>query len=360
MGNVLQQPVTSKESGHGAAEAKGVAWGHSCMQGWRVSMEDAHLAVPQLPGDGWQGISLFGVMDGHGGEHVALFCEKHLPTEVAKGSPQDIGGSLIAAFHRMDEMLAEPECLEELRALGNSSFMPSMSSKVVHPAGIGCTANVCCVTPNAIIVANAGDSRSVLSRNGQAVPLSEDHKPNCPGERQRIAKAGGTVERSQYGTIVQYRVNGNLNLSRSIGDLEYKKNPSLMPNEQMICSTPDVQAFPREAADEFFVIACDGVWDVMGSQDVVDFIRERLPQGRFFGDNAVDPSVLSGIMEELLDFCISPDLSTTGGLGGDNMTAVVVILGGAGVPERDAITHELNVAVSKEADHILATVEASR
>jgi len=320
MGHVLSAPVTTKESGCGRAQEKGLSWGHSCMQGWRVSMEDAHLALGELPGQGWQHVALFGVMDGHGGEHVAHFCEKYLPTEIANGQPQDIGGALISAFHRMDEMVAEPDRLEELQSMANPSFMPG---KTVDPDHVGCTAVVCCVTANAMIVANAGDSRAVLCRNGQAVPLSEDHKPNAPGERQRIVKAGGHVERSAYGPVVQFRVCGNLNLSRSIGDLEYKKNPDLHPHEQMICSTPDVQVFTRETSDDFLVIACDGVWDVMSSQDVVDFVRERLPEA---DDNLPhDPKILKAIMEELLDNCISPDLSTTGGLGGDNMTAVVVV-----------------------------------
>lgn len=324
MGQVLSAPVTSKDSSDGSAPDKGLSWGVSCMQGWRVSMEDAHLSLAELPDHSWQHVALFGVMDGHGGEHVAHFCEKHLPTEIARGSSQDIGGSLIHAFHTMDHMLSDPQRLEEVRSLANPSFMPSKSSWSVHPSHVGCTACVCCVTDNALIVANCGDSRAVLCRNGQAVPLSEDHKPNCPGERRRIMKAGGTIERSAYGPVVQFRVNGNLNLSRSIGDLEYKKNPDLQQDEQMICSTPDVQVFPRETADEFFVVACDGVWDVMGCQDVIDFVRERLTQEKF-ANGRPHPKQLASIMEELLDKCISPDLSKTGGLGGDNMTALVVV-----------------------------------
>jgi len=326
MGQMLPAPVTTKESGSGWAPEKGLSWGHSCMQGWRVNMEDAHLAMGELPAQDWQHVALFGVMDGHGGEHVAHFCERHLPTEIAKGPSQDVGGALISAFHKMDEMLCEPERLEELKSLANPSkgFMPS--TKKAHPDHVGCTACVCCVSANAIIVGNCGDSRAVLCRKGQALPLSEDHKPNCPVERQRIAKAGGTVERQAIGThMVQFRVNGNLNLSRSIGDLEFKKNPNLQPDEQMICATPDVQAFPREAGDEFLVIACDGVWDVMGCQDVVDFIRERLPQSNQHENSTPDPKILSSIMEELLDSCISPDLRETAGLGGDNMTALVVV-----------------------------------
>jgi len=68
-------------------------------------------------------------------------------------------------------------------------------------------------------VANAGDSRCVLCRNGVAIELSIDHKPDLPEELNRIHRAGGSVEEG--------RVMGNLNLSRSIGDLEYKKNNSI-------------------------------------------------------------------------------------------------------------------------------------
>lgn len=65
-----------------------------------------------------------------------------------------------------------------------------------------------------LIVANAGDSRAVLCRNGSAVPLTFDHKPDNKEEKERIEKAGST--------IIEGRVDGNLNLSRSLGDLKYK------------------------------------------------------------------------------------------------------------------------------------------
>merc|ERR1719337_531246 len=106
MGQVLAAPVTTKESSDGHAPEKRLSWGLSCMQGWRVSMEDAHLALPELPSQDWRHVALFGVMDGHGGEHVAHFCEKHLPTEISKYPPKDIGAALINAFHRMDDLLS--------------------------------------------------------------------------------------------------------------------------------------------------------------------------------------------------------------------------------------------------------------
>lgn len=72
------------------------------------------------------------------------------------------------------------------------------------------------MTPDKYIVANAGDSRSVLCRSGKAIDLSKDHKPEDKTEEDRIRKAGGT--------ITMGRVNGGLNLTRSFGDFDYKQN----------------------------------------------------------------------------------------------------------------------------------------
>jgi len=329
MGQTLSAPVTAKDSGDGHAKAKGLIWGHSCMQGWRVQMEDAHFAIPALEGIGWVDTAAFGVMDGHGGKEVAKFCERHLPPEIARGSADDARGALVAAFHRMDEKLGdEKQSGEFFRSMsrGGGLLQLGPEPQAANPDCVGCTCVVCLVRPDAIVVANTGDSRAVLSRSRQAVPLSEDHKPNLPAESERIRRAGGSVYRQQVGPTVQFRVNGNLNLSRSIGDLQYKKNPQLSPAEQMICSTPDVVTFRREAGDEFLIVACDGIWDVLGSQDAVDFVHERLPHRLRTG------RPLSGIMEEMLDYCISPDLSLTHGIGGDNMTAMLVVFGSSAQP----------------------------
>ena len=84
--------------------------------------------------------------------------------------------------------------------------------------GKGCTANALLIVGNLLICANAGDSRCVVGEGGRAVPLSIDHKPNLKKERDRIYKAGSTVN-------IEGRIDGNLNLSRAIGDIAHKKNP---------------------------------------------------------------------------------------------------------------------------------------
>lgn len=90
--------------------------------------------------------------------------------------------------------------------------------------GKGCTANVLLITNNLLICSNAGDSRCVVAEGGRALALSIDHKPYLKKERDRIYKAGSTVN-------VEGRIDGNLNLSRAIGDISHKKNIKLSLQE---------------------------------------------------------------------------------------------------------------------------------
>merc|ERR1712187_872172 len=137
---------------------------------------------------------------------------------------------------------------------------------------VGCTAICVLVRNGHVLAANAGDSRAIMCRNGQAMELSFDHKPAQEREKARIEAAGGYLVDSPGGA----RVNGNLNLSRAIGDLEYKKRDDLSPEEQIICSTPDIIIEKLTPEDEFVILACDGIWDVMKNQEVCDFIRPKL------------------------------------------------------------------------------------
>jgi serine/threonine protein phosphatase PrpC len=101
----------------------------------------------------------------------------------------------------------------------------------------------------------SGDSRGVMSRNGVAIALSTDHKPRDSREFTRIEQAGGFVN-------AVGRINGNLNLSRSLGDLKYKQLKHLPVEAQVITAEPDVLEFSLTDADEFMVLGCDGIWDV--------------------------------------------------------------------------------------------------
>eukprot|EP00922_Rhytidocystis_sp_ex-Travisia-forbesii_P059440 GHVS01088145.1.p1 GENE.GHVS01088145.1~~GHVS01088145.1.p1 ORF type:complete len:306 (+),score=48.19 GHVS01088145.1:41-919(+) len=172
----------------------------------------------------------------------------------------------------------------------------------------GCTACTALITGRDIVVANAGDSRAVLCRGGRAVALSRDHKPQLRDERVRIYAAGGYLEMG--------RVNGNLNLSRAIGDLLYKSYPSLPAECQIVTAYPEIMSTSVQPdTDEFMVIGCDGIWEFLSSQAVIDFVRQRI----------ASCNNLSDILEELFDDILSPN-PTLFEYGCDNMSAIIVDL----------------------------------
>ncbi|KAL4809742.1 PP2C-domain-containing protein [Aspergillus unguis] len=261
-------------------------------------MEDAHAAVLDLqakqsgqteqPTDPDKRLAFFGVYDGHGGDKVALFAGENVHKIVAKQdafSKGDIEQALKDGFLATDRaILEDPKYEEEVS---------------------GCTAAVSVISKHKIWVANAGDSRSVLGVKGRAKPLSFDHKPQNEGEKARISAAGGFVD---FG-----RVNGNLALSRAIGDFEFKKSPELSPEQQIVTAYPDVTVHDLTNDDEFLVIACDGIWDCQSSQAVVEFVRRGIAAKQD----------LYRICENMMDNCLASN-SETGGVGCDNMTMTII------------------------------------
>lgn len=120
-----------------------------------------------------------------------------------------------------------------------------------------------------LYIANCGDSRAVLCRDGSPVFTTQDHKPGLPSEKERIVKAGGSV-------MVQ-RVNGSLAVSRALGDYEYKNVEGMGPCEQLVSPEPEIFVRDRDdGLDEFLVLACDGIWDVMTNEDLCQYIHSRL------------------------------------------------------------------------------------
>ncbi|KAJ7175839.1 phosphatase 2C-like domain-containing protein [Mycena filopes] len=280
MGQTLSSPATQKFS-----ETGGNARFHyavSEMQGWRISMEDAHAIVLELDEGKEDPNTFFAVYDGHGGGTVAKFAgqnvHKRLVTEESYKEGQ-YNEALKRAFLGTDEdLLANPAHTRD----------PS-----------GCTAVAALVTKDKIYVANAGDSRSVISVKGE---------PSNEVEKTRISGAGGYIE---FG-----RVNGNLALSRALGDFEFKKNYNMSPEKQIITADPDVTCHDITEEDEFLVLACDGIWDCLSSQQVVNFIRYQISEGKD----------LQEIGEMMCEHCLAPDTSSGAGIGCDNMTILIVAL----------------------------------
>ena len=271
------QPNTQKTSAGGRNHK--LRYGLSSMQGWRRSMEDSHAAI--LAEDG----GFFAVFDGHNGVAAADFCGENLFGFVKNTEAyarRNYEKALYDGFIAIDKHLFETQSK-------NRS---------------GCTAVALLVEGDTMYCANAGDSRCVLCRNGAPIALSVDHKPFNGGEQSRIERAGGYVWNK--------RVNGMLALSRAIGDFAFKANSKVAWEDQAVTSAPEVRTLPIDHDhDDFAVIACDGIWDVMSNEEVCLFVKSHMADG----------ATLEQICERLMDKCLSPQPF---GLGCDNMSVIIV------------------------------------
>ena len=298
MGVYLSAPETRKQTV--AGEDARITYAATEMQGWRTSMEDAKLV--ELAVD--RTTALAAVFDGHGGKDVSNYAARVFTRELRANRNFTTGNfpeALKETFLGIDELLRTPNVKVEL-ARGSSDS--NDGDYIINNSG--CTAVVSLICGDTIYVANSGDSRCVLGVKGKALQMSFDHKPELPIETQRISRAGGY--------IVEGRVMGNLNLSRSLGDLTYKDNRDLAPENQMITADPDIRSATLTLDTDFMVLACDGVWDVLTCDQCVAFIYDRLKQNL----------PLTTIVEQLLDRCLASDVTTSGGLGCDNMTCVLL------------------------------------
>jgi protein phosphatase PTC2/3 len=250
-------------------------------------MEDAHTQILSLNND--KNSAFFAVYDGHGGSRVAEYAGNHLHERILNQPSYNgnIPEAIRKGFLALDEAMLEDEDMKEEIA--------------------GTTAVCVLIRDKKIYTGNVGDSRSIASVRGRVQNLSYDHKPNNELESKRIIAAGGWVEFN--------RVNGNLALSRALGDFVFKKNESKRAEEQIVTAFPDVEIKELTNDHEFILLACDGIWDVLSNEEVLEFVRTRIAQ-------MIPPET---ICEQLMTRCLAPDCQM-GGLGCDNMTVVLVCI----------------------------------
>ncbi|XP_056167636.1 protein phosphatase 2C 56-like [Syzygium oleosum] len=149
----------------------------------------------------------------------------------------------------------------------------------------GSTAVVVVLSACQIIVGNCGDSRAVLCRGDEAIPLTVDHKPNREDEVKRITNAGGKVLYTDC-----ERVEGVLSMTRAIGDHFLKP---------WVISVPEVTFMARSEEDEFLIMASDGLWDVMTSEEAVKFaslVHSRLQKWATMGYDGPAKIIAKGLL----------------------------------------------------------------
>lgn len=299
-------------------------------------MEDAHLHSLNH-----SNLDIFGVFDGHGGKEVSHFVKNHFIQEFMNNQNtkyENIPNSLIETFLKMDELMKSPKGKEELTELNKISkeeddeqdkknkknnekdFYKYLDPKNAEDCDIanitGCTACVSVINEKnkRMYFANAGDSRAVICKNGIGYQMSHDHKPDSAKEKNRVYKSGGWVNEG--------RIMGNLNLSRSLGDFEYKQDKNLSPKDQMITAYPEINIEIIDDTCEFVIIACDGIWDCLTPQEACDFVRNNLyDQKTGLPKNNIK---ISKIVEDMMDNAIAEDITNENGIGCDNMTCIII------------------------------------
>jgi len=197
----------------------------------------------------------------------------------------------------------------------------------------GSTAVACLITPSHVYLINCGDSRAILVSGHRVALGTYDHKPINPNERERIQNAGGSV-------MIQ-RVNGSLAVSRALGDYEYKCVEGRGPCEQLVSPEPEVYVHERTLHDEFVVLACDGIWDVMTNDELMEFVHSRC---KITND-------LVKICNEILDMCLNKGSR-------DNMSLIIVSFPGAPKVDQTEIEKE-NICNEKIESKVKELIEKS-
>ncbi|KAK6465690.1 ser/thr protein phosphatase [Scheffersomyces coipomensis] len=318
MGQLLSHPIEDKEITYQSHES--ISYCIGSMQGYRTTMEDAQDVKVNED----ESLAVFGVFDGHGGRICSEYLSEHLVDIIFK-KLNKLDKHKSISTHQYLDITKQAFFKVDADLSSNTALNNCGSTAIVSMI----------INKRYLIVANTGDSRCILSLNGQAKTLSYDHKPIIMNERVRIENSNGYIKNN--------RINEILALSRAFGDFKFKlpyidnprneyinKNKKYFKNDLVhlppelfqVTVEPELMIFDlknaskrRDTTPEFLVIACDGIWDCYKNKEIVNIIRHKLSTGW----------KLNKIIEFILHDCLTMANNYTG-IGFDNMTIIIVAL----------------------------------
>lgn len=253
-------------------------YGAAAVQGFRPVMQDNFSCVPAAILHR-EPLGCFAVFDGHGnhGDVVSQYCADHfigslLGRKALKRDSKNLQSEVMAAslrktFLKFDQQLRE--VVENQKS----------SETKVDFVFSGTTATLAVVLQKFIIIANAGDSRTLLCRSGNLQFATTDHNPGTPVEDDRIEAAGGKIHTtpSKHKVILDTEAYTNLAVSRTLGDFGFKSTPKVPAESQIVSPVPDVTVLERDhKTDEFLLLASDGVFKSLTDSDVIEFVSRQL------------------------------------------------------------------------------------
>ena len=257
------------------------------LQGVRESNEDEHISIENIESKdkNLNNVNLLAVYDGHGGSHVSKFLKENMYKYFLKKNNAQLFKDNKVTYKYID---------------GVFNHLQNKIKKEKYAKYCGSTALVTLETKNRkkrnLWVANTGDCRAVIcNKYNIAIQLTKDHKPNSMEERKRITGLNGKISFDGY----DWRIK-DLSLSRAFGDIDATP---------FVTHSPQIYKYQISNNDKFLILACDGLWDTLSNQEVVNFILEYQSKINLEKDNI-------NIAEKLAQFAI--DSGST-----DNITVIL-------------------------------------
>lgn len=228
---------------------------------WKTSMEDRYAFKDFFCNDPQSGF--FAIYDGYSGSMAAEKCARYL-SELLENKVEsiyqtsmkheDVNEEIVVAFNQAFEEM------DRILLYGVEEQSRNRWS--------GCSALTCLLRGNNLYVANAGNIRAVLCRgDGSIERLSDNHSPWDKKERHRIRKAKGDVSKSDKTALV----NGVVKSTRGLGN---HGDPNLKTS---VIRTPFVNCLTLEDADQFLILASNGVWEVFSEEEVILLLEDIIP-----------------------------------------------------------------------------------
>lgn len=241
-------------------------WGMSGRQGKRKTMEDDFEAIFDKTPEAK--LAFFGIYDGHDGNTTAQLLAGHCgqcrTLYMLPAGYSSLGYTILQHVHA-NKQVTHKMLVDSYNKVDN------MLEK--HNVPAGSTAVTALIIKDAnkkyatLDIAWVADSRAVLvSKKGTVITATKDHKPDSPSERKRIEAAGGVVL-WPHGIA---RIGGVFSLSRSLGDIEFKKTI------EGFIATPDTISTRIDGKTKALILACDGVFDVLSSEDAARIVSQAL------------------------------------------------------------------------------------
>ena len=242
---------------------KGYAY-NSSMGNVRDYNEDTITATKlQLKNDDKNNIYFFGLYDGHGGKGCSFYLKDNMHKNINEFSSLGIKRGI----NETEENFKKEEGLNENGEIKDAS---------------GSCGIIAMIKDRKCIIANVGDSRLVIFKNGTISFTTEDHKPDSDVEKKRIELAGGKIYQTpslfplfQNGKQIEipWRVlPGRLSVSRTFGDIE-AKDEKFGGMKGVVVAMPDITEIELNDEYNFIVIGCDGIFDVLTNEELLECIR---------------------------------------------------------------------------------------